>query len=238
MTRKGIISLFALGGVMLLCACIFAFNARRLALWAAGFRHQGETASILEGYSKQGLPEPLVFALDGQPLYQVTIQFDGLSALIDTQALGLTRAEQAQTGSGETAYVFEYDEQALNAAVAQAVISAAPPELKNQLRSISVDLVPNAAVVSAEANLGLFWQPLAMVVTIDSASKAVDVTGVDVGGQFFTTPPSGPIATWVALAEIEGTRALREATLVGPNGQPLSVSQVTLTESGLQVIAR
>ena len=238
MNRKGLISLFVFGGVLLTCAVVFAFNARRIALYAAGFRGGEDTEIVLRDTAAGSISGEEGELQSGARLDTVTFYVNGRSGTIDTSALNLTRAEQTQTASGQPAYYFEYNEQDLNQIVSSVVVSAAPAELSNQIRNVQVDLKQNAAVVSAEANLGFFWQPLAIVVAIDSATRTVDVTGIDINGQFFTTPPAGVLADWIQKAESQGTQALQTTTLAGPNGETLSISQVVMTEDGLQVVAR
>lgn len=248
MNRRGFSILMTIGAVLLICAVVFAFNARRIALWAAGFGGGEDTAIVLQEVASAPPPEPLIreepaaaaggSLNSGERLETVTVNLQGRQQTLDTQALNLTQAEQTQTADGRPAYVFAYDEQDLNRMVDEVIFAAAPPEVSEQIRNVQVDLRQNAAVVSAEANLGLFWQPLSIVVVVDPAGQGIDITGVDIGGRFYSTPPEGPLADWIAAAETEGSRALRNATFVGPNGETLSIAQVNLTEALLQVVAR
>ncbi len=245
MNKRGCLySLFGVGALLLVCAVIFAFNARQIALWAAGFEGGGDTTEVLGDIAAEPQPDPLISYREdgtlggGDRLDTVTVAVNGQTTTIDVAAVGAESAAQVETDTGESAIVITYNESDLNDMLVQAVLSEAPAGTEQQVRNVAVDLKEGAAVISAEANLGFIWQPFSVVLTFDNVTKQLDVAGLDINGSFFESPPAGMIGDQLNALEAQANQALAQTALVGPNGETLTIDQVSITENGMEILAR
>lgn len=238
--NKGL--LLGCGGLLFACVglvlCVALVSPTRMLLAAAGFRSHSKTADFLRD-EVQAQPSPDWSALQPegfggvvQPAAVVSVQVDGQTAAIDASQLYAQRVEQVVSGSEVQAVFVEYDEAGANALLSQAMLQA-PPEVTQRLRNMRVDLKPGAVVVYGDANTPLGWQPVGAVLVFDAAGTRFEVAGVDIGGQLYAAPPDGYFGDLAAQLEAEGNRLLDTAVI--QNG--LSVEQVYITETGLQIVA-
>lgn len=254
MKRRGCVTtLFGAGALLLICAVIFAFNARDIVMWAGGFGGGSDTAEVLQDIAVEAEPSsPVVGETEGQSEVQapaaaverqtkletVTLQQYGQQRVVDVAATGAESAEQVQNDSGETEIVVTYNEADLNQVLVETVIAQAPAETQQQVRNLEIELVEGAAVLSAEANLGFFWQPFSVILTYDNASDEIEVAGLDINGAFFETPPEGIIGDQLDALEAQANSALDNASLVGPNGELLTVDEVAIVDGRVAITAR
>lgn len=245
------------GGVLALCVLVLVVvGPVALALRALGFRSQGTVDEYLTAVTPQptldwsalqrdgepvgSLPLPLIFVLPQSvtPVQSVGITFQGQTGVVDTSTIHAEVVEQGETAAGQTTYYAEYTEAGANALADDLLTQYAPPDLRQLLRDPWVDFKPGVLVLHAEANVQPFgWQPTAVVLAFTPTGTQFDVAGVEVAGQFFTPPPSGPLADWVNLLRTEGNRALLEAQFTH-NGQTLPLRQLYVDDNILKLIAQ
>ena len=260
MNQQTKIALWGCGGILGACALILIIvGPVALALSLFGFRSLGDTDQYIETIAATpqptldwmslqsgqalgtvgSLPQPLVAVMPQTvaPLAQVRVQIQGQTAVVDTSAAHAERVEQGQTSTGQTTYYAEYTEAGANALADDLLTQYAPPELRDQLRNPEIEFRPRVVVLRAEASLPpLGWQPTAVILLFNEAGTQFTVSGVEVAGQLFATPPSGPIAEWVALLLTEGNKALRETRL--GEGQTAVIRQIYIEHNRFQVIAQ
>ncbi len=192
------------------------------------------SSNTTSGGSVAVAPTPAVVV---QELDQVTVQLDGQQETVDLNAMGVDQAAAGITTEGNEVYYFEYDETSINEVFQSTVWPEAPPEVTNQVQNVSIDLKPNAVIVSGQANLGLGSQQIAVILGIDGNNARFKVIGVDIGGMVFSTPPDGPIGDMISELEIEGNRALSELVLYGNNGNPLNIENIAVEDGRIRVTA-
>ncbi|MBK8433177.1 MAG: hypothetical protein IPL28_18605 [Chloroflexi bacterium] len=252
MNRNTKIALWGCGGILGACVLILlVVGPVALALRMLGFRSLGTTDQYLAtAEATQPTPDWTTLLGNGPletngnlPLPLVSVQsvqvnVQGQTAVIDTTAVHAEQVSQGETATGQPIFYAEYNETGANALADDLLTQYAPPDLRQQLRNPSLDFRPSVVVMHAEANLPpLGWQPAAVILLFNEAGTQFTVTGVEVAGQLFSTPPSGPLADWVNLLQTEGNRALLETQLVS-NGQPVNIHQIFIDHNILQVIAR
>ena len=259
MNRQTKIALFGCGGLLATCALILLLvGPLVLALRLLGFRALGPTDRHLQTVvtpqptldwtglqsgealgSVGSLPQPIVSVLPQTvaPVSQVRVQIQGQVGMVDTSAVHAERVEQGQTSSGQTTYYAEYNETGANALADDLLTQYAPPDLRAQLRNPAVQFRPSVVVLQAEANLPMVgWQPTSVVMLFNETGTQFTVTGVEIGGTLFATPPTGPIADWVNLLLTEGNKALREVRL--GEGQSAAIRQIYIDHNRFAVIAQ
>jgi hypothetical protein len=232
-----------------------------LALRLAGFRSQGITADILDERGAAAAPTiawspaagqgttPQAPGAEGQSdgvgpgapegpqsLDAVTVDLWFLAEpqTLQSDQVGAERLERGETGSGETAYFIEFDEESANAHLMQWFGEYI--DQQNRLRDPWIDLKPGGAVIYADVDLEVGWQRVGAVLMVDGTGRQIEIVGVDIDGRLYSTPPNGQIADLVRQVESEANRALRELTFLDPAGQ-LAIQTITVTEDRAQILA-
>lgn len=218
-----------------------------LILWAAlqavAFQPRGETALYFENNIARAAPLNSVWppvtsdrAYTPEPLTSVTVDiwFLDTPEAFSAETIFAERLERGYTDTGQLAYYIEFNEAGLDQYLNYWFGAWAQETLP--LRNTRAALKPGGLIIYAEVNLGVRWQKVGAVFNLDESGRQFTLVGVDLDGQLLASPPSGPIAEGVRILEENGNRALRELTIIDPDGN-LSIQQIVLTEDKAQIIA-
>lgn len=110
----------------------------------------------------------------------------------------------------------------------------------NRLRNVQIDIRPGGAVIYADANAGVFWQRIGVVLQIDPVTgRTFRIAGVDVEGITYNpeTLPFGlseSIGGLLRDIEREGNAILRQMSL-SVNGDGLSLVQIEANDDALTI---
>ncbi|MBN1313010.1 MAG: hypothetical protein JXB30_16480 [Anaerolineae bacterium] len=209
-----------------------------------GFQPQGDTGAYLEYQASQHTPATITWPVTGspdpdpgtpEPLTSVVVDIWFLNEpmAFPSETVFASRLERGQMSDGRPAYFIEFDEAGLNQYLNYWFGKWASEHA--QLRDTRVKLLPGGLIIYGEINLGVRWQQVGVTFHLDDSGRQLAFTGVDVDGEFLTSPPVGPIAQGIEALEAEGNRALREVRFIDPEGE-LAIQQVVLLEDTAQVL--
>ena len=171
-----------------------------------------------------------------QPLEEVVVDVWFLSQpeTFDASQVFAERLERGSLDDDQVAYYIEYDEVGLNTYLNTWVGAYAASQLP--MRNPWIDLKPGGAVVYAEVDLEVGWQEVGAVFVLDESGRQFLLSGLDVGGRYYSLPPEGEVADLAHQLETEGNRALQDLTFIDPAGS-LTVQSINLTEDNVRILA-
>ncbi len=107
-----------------------------------------------------------------------------------------------------------------------------------QYRNARIDLRPSGAIIYADVFIKDFslWQPIGVVLQLDSSLKQFVVSGVDVNGALYSVPPTelGDTVTQIATT---GNDILRQLSLEASGGQ-YHLQEVLIDNTTLTLVMR
>lgn len=246
-TTKIILALTGVALAVCICGGAVVYNLPNMAARVMGLRAEGDTQEFIQELEPQqplNLPQsgsgagtPLANSAlgQGEVIPEITLSVGDQATTVQSEDLHTNTIAQTTSDDGRAVVYVEYDEAGLNTLLADQV--EMPPELVDSVSDISVDLKPGVMVLSANVNTGIGIQPVGAVLAFNESGTGFELAGIDIGGFLFSTPPEGEIADMAQQLEIEGNRLLTEIRLTGPDGQPLPLQQMVITEEMLQIVA-
>ena len=229
-------SLFGCGCLIMMSCAIVAGVALLLVLpvlpglviQVAGFESSGSTDDVFRANTP---PPPVVVEDAGPPPQQAFIDFGAYG----TQSLN-NNLYDYNIAIGSTTATVSFSEQALMAICQQQTTLCSSGN--SQVRNAQVDLRPGGAVVYADVFIPQVaaWQRAGVVLSIDGSRRQLQVAGIDMNGQLFSTAADGLGAT---IAEIERTAndILRQLSL-NAGGERYNLSEVRADDTTLTLILR
>jgi len=171
----------------------------------------------------------------GLPLSQVVLLLPSRSPdpiVVDTTQFEGVVVEGSMTGPEGSRYLFTLSEGALNVLVQRVL---AQYQMGDRYRNVWVDLESGGLVVNAEVGLGIGWQQVGLVMRLDGlklAPERVKVAGISIG-----VSPDGPLGSVVARFVAAAQDVIDSLTVVGPLPGVASISQVSIGEDSMQIMA-
>ncbi|MBN1430180.1 MAG: hypothetical protein JXB07_17555 [Anaerolineae bacterium] len=212
-----------------------------LALRTLGFQSQGETEAYLNNQAVQYIRPTITWPVTGSPdqaapLSSITgdIWFLDQPRVFFAETIFAGRLERGTIANGQSVYYIEFDEAGVNQYLTYWFGEWADQNAR--LRDAHVDLIPDGVIIYGDLNLGMHWQQVGATFHLDESKRQFTFTGVDVDGEFLTSPPIGPIAQGIDALEAEGNRALREFRFIDSEGS-LFFQQIVVLEDLVQIIA-
>lgn len=252
--------------LLLLIALVVLGAPAALALRLAGLRAQGSVESYFETQTvpdqptipwdnpavqplqptptPAGTPDPKAVAaalaeIDPaapQPLEALTVDvwFLAQPQTFYAPEIFARRLERGLADDGRTAYYIDFNQEGINTYLSYwfggAIASG------GRVRNAWIDLRPGGAVIYADVDLELGWQKVGAVFMLDATGRQLILTGVDVGGRFYSIPPAGRVAELASQLESQGNRALADLTFLDPAGA-LKIQTIRLAEDSVQILA-
>lgn len=194
----------------------------------AGLERTGDTADQFENTA----PLPAVDLQNAQPVSNVTITTSQLGNLnLDARAFTL-----GESATGQTISTATYSESQLNDLCHQrSEICGAG---NGRIRNAQIDLRPGGAVVRGEVLIPQInsWQNVGVVLKTGGTSPRLDITGVDLNGQFYALP-EGEIGDAARQIETAANDALQQAVAT-INGQTLQLSEIYADDQQVLAVFR
>jgi hypothetical protein len=201
-----------------------------LALQSAGFTPRGSTAQVFANVP----PVPTI---------QLQNPVAPTQAVISLGSLGTQELSQSQdsaialgtTGDGSAATVSFTEDGLMNLCRQRSEICS---NANDQFRNANIDLRPGGAIIYADVFIKQYslWQPIGVVLHLDSSRQQFVVSGVDVNGTLYGLP-SGDLGDSVAQVAAKGNDLLRQLTLEAGGGH-YSLSEVLIDDTTLTLVMR
>jgi hypothetical protein len=194
----------------------------------AGLEPAGNTAEQFQ----QSAPMPAVELQNAQPASNVSVTASQIGSLnLDANAFTV-----GQTSAGETVSTATYSESQLNE------LCRARSEIcgsgNGQIRNAQIDLRPGGAIVRGEVffpQINL-WQNIGVVLKTGGTTPRLELTGVDLNGNFFSLP-EGQLGDTARQIESAANDALQQAVAT-IDGQTLQVSELYADDQQVMVVFR
>ena len=109
----------------------------------------------------------------------------------------------------------------------------------SEYRNARIDLRPGGGIIYADVYIPEFglWQPIGVVLHLDSSRRQFEVSGVDVGGVLYDLPPSGTLRDRVLEVARVGNDILNQLTLDASGGR-YALSEVQIDDNELTLVMR
>lgn len=182
------------------------------------------------------LPAPAITVSESEV---IRVRFRNQTAQVDPDSLGMSEAAEIVSAEGETSFVFEYNEENLNAFLLPAISRELPPELDGQIGFTNIDLVPGAIVINGEVDTGIIGsQPLVITVALGGDAKSLEIVGANVGGLSLDAVGAAPLEQAFDQAEQEINTALRDMAVVSSGGEELQLNTLFIGDNVMQAVFR
>ncbi len=223
-----ILALAALLAVVAVAVLIILPNLTTIAARIAGLEPAGITAEQFTGSA----PVPTIEIQNAGIPSNVTINAPQVGTVnLEPRAFTL-----GQASSGATIATGTYSESQLNTLCRERTPICGAGD--GRIRSASIDLRPGGAIVRGEVLIPQLnvWQPVGVVLKTSGASPRLDVTGVDIDGQFFALPEGeiGDAARRIAQAAND---ALAQATAT-IEGSTLQLREIHIDDEQVLAVFR
>ncbi|MFT5194235.1 MAG: hypothetical protein ACI85U_001242 [Candidatus Promineifilaceae bacterium] len=184
--------------------------------------------------STDGVPNPVIIV---EEVDLVRIKVQNQTGEIDVQAAGVSRSAEIIDDTGQSSYVFEYNEADLNEVMLTTVTSEMPPQLREQVILERVELKPGALVIKGQVNPSVGgWQSLGIISTVGSDGKSLKIVGIDIGGSVLDASAVGPMQELFGSVEQEINATLQAFFVISGNGVEVPLNQIYLGDGVLQVV--
>lgn len=222
----------------LVCAACFALTllvngTPRMLARLAGLERVGRLEDVLPSDTS-----PLI--LDGSELDHVQPVFPPhLTEPLTLTATGLNGGSIIGDAStpGTTTYLVTVDETSVNRLLRRWALPDESSE--GRYRHIEVDLQAGGLVLYAEADVGLRWVPVGLLLLPDGETPpTLAPVGLALNQQIYRLPDNGSLARWLLPDEIYARHNLDALVIVGPLPGRAHVKQVRFHDDRLEVLAQ
>jgi hypothetical protein len=200
------------------------------ALQSAGFTPRGSTAQVFTN-------NPL------SPTIQVQNPVAPAQAVINLGSFGSQELPQTQeatislgTSAGASIATVSFTEDGLMNLCHQR--SDLCSNTSDRFRNAHLDLRPGGAIINADVFIQEFglWQPVGVVLQLDSSRRQLALVGVDVNGALYSLP-SGGLGDTIGQIATKANEILRQTTLDADGGH-YALSEVLIDDTTLTLVLR
>jgi hypothetical protein len=177
-------------------------------------------------------------ALNSTPLpdMMVVIWFLPEPTYVAADQLSAQEVLQGTNEDGALTYYISYTEGGFNAYIYYWYTQLVQPQIP-ELTNPYVDVRPGAMMIYADVLMGEALMRVGMLYELDEKGTQVQFRGVELDGQLILAEDGSFLDEQGLLVENLANRALSELVFLDPSGKELAISQLSLGDDSVEVLA-